>query len=103
MSDFRARAGGGAGRKGCSHGGDLGGAPSLEWCSAMPLALSGVKEECGVFGVWGHPQASRISYYAQHSLQHRGQEGAGQVVTVGKNMKGKTGEGLVPDIFSDQT
>ena len=69
----------------------------------MPLELTGLKEECGVFGVWGHPQASRITYYALHSLQHRGQEGTGIVVTDGKSMQGKKGEGLVTDIFTVQS
>ncbi|HOK32926.1 MAG TPA: amidophosphoribosyltransferase, partial [Limnochordia bacterium] len=69
----------------------------------MPLELTGLKEECGVFGVWGHPQASRITYYALHSLQHRGQEGTGIVVTDGRSMQGKKGEGLVTDIFTVQS
>ena len=34
-------------------------------------------EECGVFGIWGHPQAAQVTYFGLHSLQHRGQEGAG--------------------------
>ena len=34
-------------------------------------------EECGVFGIIGHQDASQICYYGLHSLQHRGQEAAG--------------------------
>jgi len=56
-----------------------------------------------VFGIWGHPQASRLTYYALHSLQHRGQEGTGIVVTDGQNMQGRKGEGLVTDIFTVQS
>ena len=37
-------------------------------------------EECGVFGVFGVPDAASLSYYGLHALQHRGQEGAGIVV-----------------------
>ena len=66
----------------------------------MPAQLTGLKEECGVFGIWGHSQASRIAYYALHSLQHRGQEGAGIVVTDGHSLQGKKGEGLVTDVFT---
>ena len=34
-------------------------------------------EECGVFGVFGVPNAASLTYYGLHALQHRGQEGAG--------------------------
>ena len=36
-------------------------------------------EECGVFGVFGVPNAASLTYYGLHALQHRGQEGAGIV------------------------
>ncbi len=36
-----------------------------------------LQEECGVFGVYGHPDASSLCYYGLHALQHRGQESAG--------------------------
>ena len=39
-----------------------------------------LNEECGVFGVFGHHEAARLTYYGLHSLQHRGQEAAGIVV-----------------------
>lgn len=35
-----------------------------------------LKEECGVFGVFGHPEAASMSYYGLHALQHRGEESA---------------------------
>ena len=34
-------------------------------------------DECGVFGVFGHPEASNLAYLGIHALQHRGQESAG--------------------------
>ena len=34
-----------------------------------------LNEECGLFGVWGHPDAARLTYFGLHALQHRGQEG----------------------------
>ena len=38
-----------------------------------------LREECGVFGIWGHDEAATITALALHSLQHRGQEAAGIV------------------------
>src|SRR6476659_1281806 len=66
----------------------------------MPAEIKGLNEECGVFGVWGHVDAAQITYYALHSLQHRGQEGTGIVVSDGKTLKGAKGEGLVTEVFS---
>lgn len=69
----------------------------------MLAEIKGLNEECGVFGVWGHPNAAQITYYGLHSLQHRGQEGAGMVVTDGLHLKGHKGEGLVTEVFSAGT
>ncbi|MBU8733626.1 MULTISPECIES: amidophosphoribosyltransferase [Cytobacillus] len=66
----------------------------------MLAEIRGLNEECGVFGIWGHQDASQITYYGLHSLQHRGQEGTGMVVTDGKKLKGIKGEGLVTEIFT---
>ncbi|MFE8697068.1 amidophosphoribosyltransferase [Cytobacillus sp. FJAT-53684] len=68
----------------------------------MLAEIKGLNEECGIFGVWGHPEASQITYYGLHSLQHRGQEGTGIVVTDGKKLIGKKGEGLVTEIFTSE-
>ncbi|MCL5966733.1 MAG: amidophosphoribosyltransferase [Deltaproteobacteria bacterium] len=60
-------------------------------------------EECGIFGVFGHPEAANLTYLGLYALQHRGQESAGiassdgQVITFHKEM------GLVADIFDDRT
>ena len=56
-----------------------------------------------LFGIWGHPDASQITYYGLHSLQHRGQEGTGIVVSDGKKVKGVKGEGLVTEILHTET
>ncbi len=61
-----------------------------------------LNEECGVFGIWGHPDAAQMTYYGLHSLQHRGQEGAGIVVTDGKTLRRVKGEGLVNDVFNEK-
>ncbi|KMJ57316.1 amidophosphoribosyltransferase [Bacillus sp. LL01] len=67
----------------------------------MLAELKGLNEECGVFGIWGHPEASQITYYGLHSLQHRGQEGAGIVTTDGEKLATVKGEGLVNEVFGN--
>src|ERR1700744_6005410 len=61
------------------------------------------KDECGVFAVYGHPQAAEITFYGLYALQHRGQESAGIVSPDGKPRKFKShhGMGLVPQIFNE--
>ncbi|MBM7553406.1 amidophosphoribosyltransferase [Thalassobacillus pellis] len=61
--------------------------------------IKGLNEECGIFGVWGHEEAAQITYYGLHALQHRGQEGAGIVVSDGEELKLAKGLGLVNDVF----
>ncbi len=67
----------------------------------MLAELKGLNEECGVFGIWGHPEAAQITYYGLHSLQHRGQEGAGIVSTDGEKLGAVKGEGLVNEVFGN--
>ncbi|PFH83260.1 amidophosphoribosyltransferase [Bacillus sp. AFS088145] len=66
----------------------------------MLAEIKGLNEECGIFGIWGHTDAAQISYYGLHSLQHRGQEGAGIVVTDGNELEGAKGLGLITEVFS---
>jgi amidophosphoribosyltransferase len=66
------------------------------------LLDDGPKESCGVFGVFGHPEAARLTYYGLYALQHRGQESAGIVVSDGKHFTDRRAMGLVPDIFSER-
>jgi len=66
----------------------------------MLAELRGLNEECGVFGIWGDPNAAQITYYGLHALQHRGQEGAGIVATDGKRLQAVKGEGLVSEVFT---
>ncbi|GAA0345086.1 amidophosphoribosyltransferase [Bacillus carboniphilus] len=68
----------------------------------MLAEIRGLNEECGIFGIWGHPNASQITYYGLHSLQHRGQEGTGMVVTDGEQLKTVKGEGLVNEIITSE-
>jgi amidophosphoribosyltransferase len=57
------------------------------------------KHYCGVFGVYGHPNASELTYYGLYALQHRGQESAGIVTSDGKEFHTHIGMGLVPQVF----
>uniref|UniRef100_A0A2P2QNX5 amidophosphoribosyltransferase n=1 Tax=Rhizophora mucronata TaxID=61149 RepID=A0A2P2QNX5_RHIMU len=59
------------------------------------------REECGVVGIYGDPEASRLCYLALHALQHRGQEGAGIVAVNNKVLQSITGIGLVSDVFNE--
>ncbi|XP_021744098.1 amidophosphoribosyltransferase, chloroplastic-like [Chenopodium quinoa] len=59
------------------------------------------REECGVVGIYGDSEASRLCYLALHALQHRGQEGAG-IVTVNEGvLQSITGVGLVSEVFNE--
>ncbi|CAH9114702.1 unnamed protein product [Cuscuta epithymum] len=60
-----------------------------------------LREECGVVGIYGDPEASRLCYLALHALQHRGQEGAGIVAVHDQVLQHFTGVGLVSDVFSE--
>lgn len=62
---------------------------------------SGLNEECGVFGIWNHPEAAQLTYMGLHSLQHRGQEGAGIVVSDQNELKGERGLGLLTEAIKD--
>lgn len=64
--------------------------------------FDGLHEECGVFGVWGVPNAAEVTYYGLHSLQHRGQEGCG-IVTVNEEeqLRRVKGLGLVTEVFNN--
>ncbi|MGB7158929.1 MAG: amidophosphoribosyltransferase [Tepidisphaeraceae bacterium] len=57
------------------------------------------KEKCGVFGVWGTPDASQLVYQGLFAQQHRGQESAGIAVSDGVTINGHTGMGLVSQVF----
>ncbi len=59
-------------------------------------------EECGVFGVFGVPEAASLTYYGLHSLQHRGQESCGIVsVDTEAEFRRRRGDGLVTEVFKE--
>jgi amidophosphoribosyltransferase len=57
---------------------------------------------CGIFGIFGHPEAANLTYLGLHALQHRGQESAGIVSTDGEQLYVHRGMGHVPDVFSQR-
>jgi amidophosphoribosyltransferase len=59
-----------------------------------------LREECGVFGIFGHPDAAAITALGLHALQHRGQEAAGIVTFDGHRFHSERRLGLVGDTFS---
>ncbi|MCH1559131.1 MAG: amidophosphoribosyltransferase [Alphaproteobacteria bacterium] len=60
-----------------------------------------IKDECGVFGIFGTEEASVLTTLGLHSLQHRGQEGAGIVSFDGRNFHSVRKQGLVGDNFNN--
>ena len=57
------------------------------------------KHYCGVFGIYGHPNAAELTYYGLYALQHRGQESAGIVVSEDQQFRAHRGMGLVSRVF----
>jgi len=57
------------------------------------------RESCGLFGIYGHPDAAKLTYFGLYALQHRGQESAGIAVCRDKTIVDHKGMGLVPDVF----
>ncbi len=60
------------------------------------------KDECGVFGIYGHPEASNLAYLGLHALQHRGQESAGIVTAEHGQLYVHRGMGLVQEVFTPE-
>ena len=60
------------------------------------------KESCGVFGVYGHPDASKLTYLGLYALQHRGQESAGIVSYDGDKTYEYVNMGLVSEVFNEE-
>jgi len=73
---------------------------TIEAPQADGLDNDRLREECGVFGVFGHPDAAAITALGLHALQHRGQEAAGIVSYDGKRFHSERRMGLVGESFS---
>ncbi len=65
--------------------------------------LDKFREECGVFGIFGHEEAARLTYLGLYALQHRGQESAGIVSSDGSLLYAERGMGHVSDIFEEKS
>lgn len=62
--------------------------------------MNEIKENCGLAGIYGHNRAAEILYLCLFSLQHRGQESCGVLVSDGENEFSHRGMGLVSEVFS---
>jgi amidophosphoribosyltransferase len=69
---------------------------SLPWSSGNTRP----KEYCGIFGIYGHPEAARLTYFGLYALQHRGQESCGIITGDNYQVRQHKGLGLVPDVFN---
>ena len=67
----------------------------------MDLVLDKFHEECGVFGIYGHPEASTITQLGLFALQHRGQEACGIVSADGRDLHEFRSQGLVADVLNE--
>ncbi len=63
--------------------------------------FDGFRDECGIFGVFNHPEAANLTYLGLYALQHRGQESAGIVSSDGHSLHVHKAMGLVADIFTE--
>lgn len=61
------------------------------------------REECGVFGVFGHEDAAKLAYFGLYALQHRGQESAGITTSDGGHIYQSKHMGLVSEVFKEDT
>jgi len=84
--------------------------PQADQDGTLPLALDAsdidgdrLREHCGVFGIFNHPDAAVITALGLHALQHRGQEAAGIVSFDGSRFYGERRIGLVGDHFSKES
>jgi len=72
---------------------------------AKTLRISGPedrpRDECGIFAVYGHEDAAKLTYFGLYALQHRGQESAGIVASDGMRVVEHKAMGLVPEIFNE--
>src|SRR5512146_859324 len=67
----------------------------------MDLALDKLHEECGVFGIFGHPEASTLTQLGLFALQHRGQEACGIVSADDGDLLQFRAVGLVADVLNE--
>jgi amidophosphoribosyltransferase len=68
---------------------------------SVPVDDDRFHDRCGLFGIFGHPEAAHLTYLGLYALQHRGQESAGIVASDGTRLRLEKGMGLVNDVFTE--
>src|ERR1044071_10054522 len=63
------------------------------------IEIDKLREECGVFGIYGHADAARLTYLGLYALQHRGQESCGIVAANGGQLISEREMGHVSEAF----
>jgi amidophosphoribosyltransferase len=66
------------------------------------IEINKLREECGVFGIYGHAEAARLTYLGLYALQHRGQESCGIVASDGAELRLERAMGHVNDAFRQE-
>lgn len=78
--------------------------PRMHWQGGSLVSAAALdpypKHYCGLFGIFGHPNAAELTYYGLYALQHRGQESAGIVACDNRQFRVHKGMGLVPQVFT---
>ena len=67
----------------------------------LPVEDDHFHDQCGLFGIFGHPEAAHLAYMGLYALQHRGQESAGIAAADGQKIRLDKGMGLVNDVFTE--
>ena len=70
---------------------------------APAIDMDKFREECGVFGIFGHTEAANLTYLGLYALQHRGQESVGIATSDGERLRMHKAMGYVADNFSEDT
>ncbi|MCX7823026.1 MAG: amidophosphoribosyltransferase [Syntrophobacterales bacterium] len=75
----------------------------MKYLSKLSPFIPSRREECGIFGVYGHEEAAKLTYFGLYALQHRGQESAGIAVSDGGCLRDYRHMGLVSEVFKEET
>ena len=80
---------------------------SAPWSDGLPRGTGGAPDdkfhdECGLFGIWNHPEAANVVYLGLYALQHRGQESAGIAAADGAGLHLEKAMGWVADVFGPE-
>src|SRR5689334_13906121 len=75
----------------------------MRWLSSWhPYMFDKFHDECGVFAIYGHPEAANLAYLGLYAMQHRGQESAGIASSDGRHIHNHKSMGHVADIFTPE-